>query len=126
MNAVPAGLVYVAGQRKRVSQANAKLLASLALYPSTWLAWALGLRARGIPHPWLAALAAGPACGWATLYAVERFRRNERDRIAWTHLMRGRPALEELREQRRAVVGSVGAALSCTAGVAAPAPGHTT
>jgi hypothetical protein len=112
-NAVPAALVHLVGRRvpTRMGQATPKLLASLALFPVTWLTWALVFRARGHAHPWLAALAAGPACGWATLYAVERYERNERDVIAWSRLRRSAAALAELRTQREAVRRAVGSAV---------------
>jgi 1-acyl-sn-glycerol-3-phosphate acyltransferase len=115
VNAAPAAVVHQVGKRvpSKVGRATPKLLAAMAAFPVTWLGVALGLRARGARHPWLGALAAGPVCGWATLYAFERWERNRRDVAAWGRLARSRTALEDLRARRAAVVDAVGA----TAGV---------
>jgi glycerol-3-phosphate O-acyltransferase/dihydroxyacetone phosphate acyltransferase len=114
VNAAPAALVHLAGRRvpTKVGQATPKLLSSLALFPVTWLAWALWFRARRLAHPWLGAIATGPACGWATLYAFERYQRNRRDAIAWRRLRRSASALEELRAQREVVCEAVGSAFA--------------
>jgi 1-acyl-sn-glycerol-3-phosphate acyltransferase len=112
VNLAPAFAVHEIGKRIKtgMGQATPKLLASIALFPLTWLGLALWLRARGTRHPWVTALAAGPGCGWATLYAFERWDKNRRDIDAWGRLRRSRGALDELRIQRSAVVSAVEAA----------------
>jgi hypothetical protein len=113
VNAAPALAVHQVGTRirTRMGQATPKLLASVALFPVTWLALAVWLRARGSRHPWLSALVAGPGCGWATLYAFERWERNRRDVDAWGRLRRSRGALEELRTRRSEVLNAMSAAM---------------
>jgi 1-acyl-sn-glycerol-3-phosphate acyltransferase len=113
VNAAPALAVHQVGKRirTRMGQATPKLLASVALFPVTWLALAVWLRARGSRHPWLSALVAGPGCGWATLYAFERWERNRRDVDAWGRLRRSRGALEELRTRRSEVLNAMSAAM---------------
>jgi 1-acyl-sn-glycerol-3-phosphate acyltransferase len=111
VNAAPATAVHEVGKRVRskVGRATPKLLAAMAAFPVTWLALALGLRARGTGHPWLCAVFAGPVCGWTTLYAFERWDQNRRDVAAWGRLARSRTALEDLRAQRAAVADAVAA-----------------
>jgi glycerol-3-phosphate O-acyltransferase / dihydroxyacetone phosphate acyltransferase len=123
VNAVPAAVVHQVGKRvrTRMGQATPKLLASIAVFPLTWLGLALRLRARGNRHPWLAALVAGPGCGLATLYAFERWESNRRDIVAWRRLVRSASTLEDLRERRSAVVGAVERAVAATAPTAASA-----
>ncbi len=125
VNAAPAFAVHQIGKRVRTSmgQATPKLLASIALFPVTWLALALWLRTRGTRHPWVTALVAGPGCGWATLYAFERWEKNRRDVDAWGRLRRSRAALDELRAERGAVLDTVEAATAHRmATLSTPAP----
>ena len=114
VNAAPAFAVHEIGKRvkTRMGQATPKLLASIALFPATWLALALWLRVRGTRHPWMTALVAGPGSGWATLYAFERWDKNRRDIDAWGRLRRSRGALDALRTQRSGLVSAVEAAAS--------------
>ncbi len=91
----------------RVSRANAKLLSSLMVYPVTWTLWGYLFRRRDARHPWLAAMAAGPICGWATMYTVERCQRFRRAQMGWQQLADHRAALDEVRSRRAALVSTV-------------------
>jgi 1-acyl-sn-glycerol-3-phosphate acyltransferase len=112
VNLLPGAAVHLAGRPRMapVTRATSKFLTAIALFPVTWIAWRyLGFEDR--PHPWWWTLAAGPACGLATLWVADRVRRAWRARLDLRRLAATGPALEELRRRRAAVVAAVEAAV---------------
>lgn len=107
-NLVPAAAVHVAGRPRMapVTRATWKFLAALVLFPLAWITWrylAFGDRS----HPWWWTLVAGPACGLATLWVVDRIRRAWRARLDLRRLAATGPALDELGRRRAGVVEAV-------------------
>ena len=87
----------------------------MVAYPATWIGWGL-LAKRRLKHPWWAALVAGPLCGYATVACWEQIDRVRRAKLQWRRVTRSSgDALDDLREQRAAVVAAVTDALGAPA-----------
>lgn len=115
------GPTYLAVQRlsdrpmARVSRANFTLLASLAAYPVTWLAWGLGARfglklKRGV----LGMFLLGPVSGHAAVVVAEQGQKLVRRRTGYRQVLRNARDLDPVLAQRARVIAAIDAALAAS------------
>jgi hypothetical protein len=90
------------------------MLASIVVFPLTWLGWGV-LARRRLRHPWRATLVAGPLGGYAALACWEQLDRVRHAKLQWRRMRRSTDLLDGLREQRAAVVSAVDGALGVPA-----------
>lgn len=112
VNAVPGIAVHAAGRPAMapVTRATAKFLVALVGFPLAWSAFAWLVSGR-VEHPWVVTALAGPVCGAAALWVVDRVRRGRRARLDIARLTGVRSSLEDLRARRARVVAEVGSAV---------------
>jgi len=108
INALPYWAVHWAGRlvRNPALRASARLLAGVALFPPTWLlvAWLTPWNnwwARGL------VIAAAPVLGLIAVRALERAVEVSRAWHGWVTRVERQEHLADLREQRRALTGSI-------------------
>ncbi len=108
VNAIPALAVSAAGRPTMapVTRATVKFLLALTAFPVMWVAWGWFASGR-VAHPLLITVLAGPICGLAALWVLDRFRRGRRARLDLRRLAGVRSSLEDLQLRRATLVSAV-------------------
>jgi len=121
LNAAPYWAVKLAGQSVEapVTKGTVRILTALGAFPLTWIA--AGVLARRIRRgTGLVTTLGAPACGFATVYAFERWSRARDAWQGWQATREQRARLHEVLEHRAEVVAAVEAAVGEPVAVAQP------